>query len=403
MELSGIRGIADCDLDGRTVFVRVDFNVPMRDGAITDDARIRAALPTIEALRARDCKLVLASHLGRPKGERKPELSLVPVGARLAKLLGADVVVPDDCVGDGAKKVVRDLAPGGVVLLENVRFHTAETKGDALFASELAQLADAYVNDAFGTTHRAHASTYTAARFFPEDRRACGLLIERELEYLGPLLTDAERPFVGILGGAKVSDKIRVIENLLGRLDTLLIGGAMAYTFLAAKGHKTGTSLVEPDMLETAKELMRKAEATNTRLCLPTDHVVADGIDAEEGEVTEGVAIPAHKAGFDVGPKTRALYAAEVARAATVLWNGPLGVFENAPFSAGTFAMADALAACDATVVIGGGDSAAALRQAGKQADVTHVSTGGGASLEFIEGKDLPGIAALRAGHKFTK
>ena len=403
MELSGIRGIADCDLDGRTVFVRVDFNVPMRDGVITDDARIRAALPTIEALRARDCKLVLASHLGRPKGERKPELSLVPVGARLAKLLGADVVVPDDCVGDGAKKVVRDLAPGGVVLLENVRFHTAETKGDALFASELAQLADAYVNDAFGTTHRAHASTYTAARFFPEGQRACGLLIERELEYLGPLLNDAERPFVGILGGAKVSDKIRVIENLLGRLDTLLIGGAMAYTFLAAKGHKTGTSLVEPDMLETAKELMRKAEATNTRLCLPTDHVVADGIDAEEGEVTDGVAIPAHKAGFDVGPKTRALYAAEVARAATVLWNGPLGVFENAPFSGGTFAMADALAACDATVVIGGGDSAAALRQAGKQADVTHVSTGGGASLEFIEGKDLPGIAALRAGHKFTK
>ncbi|MFT6629016.1 MAG: phosphoglycerate kinase, partial [Flavobacteriales bacterium] len=381
MELSGIRNLDTLKVPGKTVLVRVDFNAPFQDGVISDDGRIRAALPTINALREQDCRVVLASHRGRPNGERVRELSLVPIGERLAELLDCDICVPDDCVGDGAKKVIRDLPPRGVVLLENLRFHTAETKGDSVFASELASLADAYVNDAFGTAHRAHASTYTVARFFSEDKRAAGRLIERELEHLNPLLLNAETPFLGILGGAKVSDKIAVIENLLGRLNTLLIGGAMAYTFLAARGESVGSSLVQPDMLEIAKRLLVAAEATRTKLLLPTDHVIAAAIGAEKGDVTEGASIPFGMAGFDIGPKTIELYKQEIARARTVFWNGPMGVFESSAFDGGTFAVAHALGDSKATVVVGGGDSAAALKTAGRSDDVTHVSTGGGASL----------------------
>lgn len=402
MELSGIRGLDSGDFDGRTVLVRVDFNVPLRKRVIQDDARIRAALPTIAALRERGCRLVLATHVGRPKGERNPDLSVLPIAARLAELLDTEIVVPDDCVGDGARKVVRDLNEGGIALLENLRFHTAETKGDAVFASELASLAHGYVNDAFGTAHRAHASTYTVARFFPETRRAAGLLIGRELQHLGPLLHEPPRPYVAVLGGAKVSDKIGVIENLIGRIDTLLIGGAMAYTFLASQGHGTGISLVEHEMIETANKLLRQAEASRTTLLLPSDHIVGPTIDASEGIVTEDVNVPSGLAGFDIGPQTLARYREVVDRAETVFWNGPLGVFENAAFQQGTFGIANALADARATVIVGGGDSASALAAAGREEDVTHVSTGGGASLEFIEGRELPGIAALRAGHRFT-
>jgi len=402
MELSGIRSVEDLDVAGRTVFVRVDFNVPIRDGEITDDARIRAALPTIEHLRAQGAKLVLGSHLGRPKGQRHDHLSLVPVGARLAELLDTEVVVPDDSVGDGVKKLVKDLGPGGIVLLENLRFHTAEKKGDAVFANQLASLAEYYVNDAFGTAHRAHASTYTMAGFFDDKHRAAGFLIKKELDYLGPLMTSPEKPYVGILGGAKVSDKIKVIENLLGRLDTLLIGGAMAYTFLAAQGISTGRSLVEADRIELATDLLRSASARGTRVLLPVDHVTAAAIDSDETRVTDTASIARDEAGFDIGPKTIALYRDAIASARTVIWNGPLGVFEREPFSTGTFSIAEALADSDATVVVGGGDSAAALRQSGRADDVAHVSTGGGASLEFLEGAELPGIAALRAGHRFA-
>ena len=297
---------------------------------------------------------------------------------------------------------MRDLNEGGIALLENLRFHTAETKGDAVFASELASLAHGYVNDAFGTAHRAHASTYTVARFFPETRRAAGLLIGRELQHLGPLLHEPPRPYVAVLGGAKVSDKIGVIENLIGRIDTLLIGGAMAYTFLASQGHGTGISLVEHEMIETANKLLRQAEASRTTLLLPSDHIVGPTIDASEGIVTEDVNVPSGLAGFDIGPQTLARYREVVDRAETVFWNGPLGVFENAAFQQGTFGIANALADARATVIVGGGDSASALAAAGREEDVTHVSTGGGASLEFIEGRELPGIAALRAGHRFT-
>lgn len=401
MELSGIRYLDQLDVGERSVFVRVDFNVPLAEGAIADDSRIVAALPTIERLRAGGARIVLGSHLGRPKGVRDPSTSMLPVGARLAELLRTEVVVPEDCVGDGVRAVVRDLPPGGICLLENLRWYEAETAGDPVFASELADLADLYVNDAFGTAHRAHASTYTMVRHFAENQRAAGLLVQKELTYLGPLTGKPEAPFVGILGGSKVSDKIKVIDALLGRLDTLLIGGAMAYTFLRARGIPIGESRVENDKLELAEKLLRKAEGRGTRVLLPVDHVVAASIDADAGTTTEGEAIAAGLAGFDIGPKTVARYREVIENAATIFWNGPLGVFERAPFSAGTFAVANACADVEATVVIGGGDSAAAVAAAGRSGDVSHVSTGGGASLEFIEGATLPGIAALRSGHRF--
>jgi phosphoglycerate kinase len=297
--------------------------------------------------------------------------------------------------------VIREQPAGGVVLLENLRFQQAERKADRLFASELAALAEVYVNDAFGTAHRAHASTYTMVQFFPEARRFAGLLIDEELKHLGPLLHGAERPYLGVIGGAKVSDKLTVLENLIGKLDVLLVGGAMAYTFLAAKGLETGTSLVEPEMIDAARALLASARGRDTEIVLPADHVVAPVINSPEGIVTDGVAIPEGLAGFDIGPKTIKLFSQHIERAATVFWNGPVGVFEHEPFSKGTFAIAGALADSGAAVVVGGGDSASALRASGRAADVAHISTGGGASLEFIEGADLPGIAALRAGHRF--
>lgn len=401
MELSGIRSLSDLRVDGRTVFVRVDFNVPLKDGVIGDDARIVAALPTIKWLRDQGARLVLGSHLGRPKGERRDDLSMVPVAARLAELLDDEVLVPDDCVGDAVHKLARDLRPGGVVLLENLRFQPGEEKADPVFAAELAAPADVFVNDAFGTAHRAHASTYTMVRHFDEGHRAAGLLVKKELDHLGPLLRSPERPFVGILGGAKVSDKIGVIENLLGRLDTLLIGGAMAYTFLKARGVAVGDSLVEADRVELARDLLRSAESRRTKVLLPTDHVVAASIDAESGQVTDGEAIADGTAGFDIGPQTVERFCEAIGRASTIVWNGPSGVFEREPFRAGTMAIANAVADADAFSVVGGGDSAAALAASGRADDVSHVSTGGGASLEFLEGRDLPGIAALRAGHRF--
>ena len=403
MELSGIKSVRDPDFEARTVFVRVDFNVPFSDGEISDDARIRAAIPTIQLLRERGCRVVLGSHLGRPNGQRSPELSTIRVGSRLAELLGTSVTVADDCVGDAVQRVIREQPEGGVVLLENLRFHRAEKKGDRVFASELAALADAYVNDAFGTAHRAHASTYTMVQFFPEAKRAAGLLIDRELQHLGPLLHGAEKPYVGIIGGAKVSDKLTVLENLIGKLDVLLVGGAMAYTFLGANGNKVGASLVEPKMYEVARALLASAQARGTEIVLPTDHIVAGSIDAPEGIVTDGVQIPDGVAGFDIGPKSITLFTRKLEQAATVFWNGPVGVFEHEPFSKGTCSIANALADSDAVVVVGGGDSASALRESGRGDDVTHISTGGGASLEFIEGAELPGIAALRSGHRFQE
>lgn len=403
MELSGIQSVRNPEFEAKTVFVRVDFNVPFDGDNIADDARIRAALPTIELLRERGARLVLGSHLGRPKGKRNPDLSLLPVGARLAELLGAPVTVADDCVGDAIQRVVREQPEGGVVLLENLRFHTAETKGDRVFASQLAALADAYVNDAFGTAHRAHASTYTMVQFFPEAKRAAGLLIDRELEHLGPLLHGADKPYLGVIGGAKVSDKLTVLENLIGKLDILLVGGAMAYTFLLARGESIGESLVEPQMVDAARALMASASTRGTEIVLPTDHVVAPSFDSPEGTTTDGASIPSGLAGFDIGPKTVTLFQRKIEQARTVFWNGPLGVFEKAAFNTGTFAIAGALADSDAAVVVGGGDSAAALRESGRADDVAHISTGGGASLEFIEGAELPGIAALRAGHRFQE
>ncbi len=403
MELSGISSVSDADVEGRSVFVRVDFNVPFNDGEIADDARIRAALPTIQLLRENGARVVLGSHLGRPKGEKTPELSMLRIGTRLSELLEGPVTVADDCVGDAIQRVIREQPAGGVVLLENLRFQKAERKGDKVFASELAALADVYVNDAFGTAHRAHASTYTMVQFFPEAKRYAGLLIDKELKHLGPLLHGADKPYLGVIGGAKVSDKLTVLENLIGKIDVLLVGGAMAYTFLAAKGIETGSSLVEPQMLDAARALLASAPTRGTEIVLPTDHVVAPAIDSPEGITTEGVSIPKGVAGFDIGPKTIELFSRHITEAATVFWNGPLGVFEHEPFSKGTFAIAGALADSDASVVVGGGDSASALRESGRSAEVAHISTGGGASLEFIEGAELPGIAALRAGHRFKE
>ncbi|TVR02554.1 MAG: phosphoglycerate kinase [Deltaproteobacteria bacterium] len=401
MELTGIRYLDDLDVSGRVVFVRVDFNVPLSEGAVADESRIRASLPTIAHLREAGARVVLASHMGRPGGKPDPALSLAPAGSVLAGLLDTEVVLPDDCVGDGVRKVIRDLDDGGVVLLENLRFHEAETRNDPLFASCLAEHASVYVNDAFGTAHRAHASTYGMVRHFGEGRRAAGRLIERELEALGPLLRNPSRPYVGIVGGAKVSDKLKVLQALIHRLDVLLIGGAMAYTFLAARGVHVGASRVEPDRIETARALLKSAESRGVRVLLPEDHVVAASLDAAKGRETGTVEIPGAEMGLDIGPRTIARFREAIAEAATVFWNGPLGVFEREPFARGTFAIAEAVADCGAKTVVGGGDSALALERSGRAGDVTHVSTGGGASLEFLEGRDLPGIAALRAGHRF--
>ena len=390
----GVRAVRDLDVGGKRVLVRVDFNVPLDgEGNVADDTRIRAALPTLQLLLDGGAKLILMSHLGRPKGQVKPSLSLEVAGSRLAELLERPVIHTDDCIGWGARKLAHDLNDGDVLLLENLRFHAAETAGDRSFAESLAELGDLYVSDAFGTLHRAHASVAVVPELF-KGRRAAGLLVDRELIKLGELLDTPDKPFVAVLGGAKVSDKIKVIESLLRRVNVLLVGGAMAYTFLEAKGIAVGSSRVEKDKVWLARKILDKANDLGVAIRLPQDHVVAPALDApEQAEVTRDL-VPGMM-GLDIGPDTLERYALEVQQAQTVFWNGPMGVFEVDAFARGTEGLARAVARSRAYSVIGGGDSAAAVAKFGLADEVSHVSTGGGASLEFLEGKVLPGIAAL--------
>ncbi|MBO6938797.1 MAG: phosphoglycerate kinase [Deltaproteobacteria bacterium] len=390
-----IRHLEDLNLGGRRVFLRVDFNVPLDGRRVTDDTRIRAALPTIEHILEAGGRLVIASHLGRPKGERKPELSLEPAAALLAEMLGVgEVTLCDDCVGDGPRKVVGDLRDGQVAVLENLRFHPGEKANDENFARELAKLCDVYVNDAFGAAHRAHASVDALPRLMGE--KGAGRLLQRELDALAKLRNEPTRPYVAVLGGAKVSDKIGVLEELRQKVDTLIIGGAMANTFLAAAGHAMGRSLVEEDKLPLARALLQKADVGAVELLLPTDLRVADSLESQNPQVVGLDGIDGRMA-LDIGPESAALFADRVRRAETVFWNGPMGLFEKKPFAAGTLAVAEAMAACPGYAVVGGGDSVAAVQQMNLASKMGHVSTGGGASLEYLEGKPLPGVEALDA------
>ena len=382
--------IEDVQVKGKRVLVRCDFNVPLKDGVITDENRLVGALPTIKYLIENGAKVILCSHLGKDASK-----SLAPVAVRLSEMLGKEVVFARDeeVVGENARKAVADMKDGDVVLLENTRCRKEETKNGEELSKELASLCDIYVNDAFGTAHRAHSSTVGVTNYV--DTAVCGYLIQKELKFLGEAVNNPVRPFVAILGGSKVSDKIAVINNLLEKVDTIIIGGGMAYTFLKAQGYEIGTSLCEDDRMDYAKEMIAKAEAKGVKFLLPVDHRIADGFKDVEAKVTEDQNIPAGYMGLDIGPKTEALYAEEIKDAKTVIWNGPMGVFEFENFNKGTIAVAKAMADADATTVIGGGDSVAAVNILGFGDKMTHISTGGGASLEFLEGKTLPGIAAL--------
>ncbi|MCQ2488553.1 MAG: phosphoglycerate kinase [Clostridia bacterium] len=394
------KNVDDIEVKGKRVLVRCDFNVPLKEGKITDENRLIAALPTIKKLKEEGAKVILCSHLGKPKGEPKPELSLAPVAVRLSELLDTEVkfAADDNVVGENAKAAVAAMNDGDIILLQNTRFRPEEEKNEEAFSKELGELADIFVNDAFGTAHRAHCSTVGVVDFV--DEAVSGYLIEKELQYLGNAVNDPERPFVCILGGAKVADKLSVIENLLTKADTLIIGGGMAYTFLAAKGYEIGKSLFDETKVDYCKDMIAKAEKNGVKLLLPVDTTVIkefpDPIDAPvDVEIVDADKIPADMEGADIGPKTAMLFVEEVLNAKTVVWNGPMGIFENPTLSKGTLAVAQAMSESNAITVIGGGDSAAAVNQLGLGDKMTHISTGGGASLEFLEGKDLPGIAAM--------
>ena len=397
----GKKTVEELDVRGKRVLVRCDFNVPMKEGVITNDNRIVAALPTIKKLIENGGKVILCSHLGKPKNGPEEKFSLAPVAVRLAELLGKPVTFAGDdaVVGENAKAAVAAMQPGDVVLLQNTRFRKEETKNLPEFSQDLASLADCYVNDAFGSAHRAHCSTAGVTDYIKDT--AVGYLMEKEIRYLGNAVNDPVRPFTAILGGAKVADKLNVIDNLLNKVDTLIIGGGMAYTFLAAKGYEVGTSLVDSEKIDYCRDMMKKAEEKGVQLLLPVDTVVTasfpDPIDGPVAvETVASSAIPAGKMGLDIGEKTQTLFADAVKASKTVVWNGPMGVFENPILAAGTLAVAKAMAEADATTVIGGGDSAAAVMQLGFGAKMTHISTGGGASLEYLEGKELPGIACIQ-------
>jgi len=396
--MTQVKTVDDLDLSGKKVFVRVDFNVPLdADGSVTDDTRIKAALPTIKKLYEQDAKIILASHLGRPKGERVESMSLAPVAPVLSESLGLPVLFLNDCIGTEVEEAINGLQGGQIVLLENLRFHKGETENDPQFAKQLASLADVYVNDAFGTAHRAHASTFGVPDLLPV--KISGYLIAKELEFLGQKTSSPDRPFTVILGGAKVSDKIMVIDALLDKADTIIIGGAMAYTFALANGKKVGDSLSEPDKVELARSALQKAKERGVRFLLPIDTLGTNSLNFDEktlgetkvfeGDIEDGWE------GVDIGPKTTELYAKEVAGAKTVLWNGPMGVFEIEDSSKGTFAVAQAVADGDGISIIGGGDSVKAINRSGYSGQVSFMSTGGGASLEFLEGKSLPGVSIL--------
>lgn len=385
--------IETVNVDHKRVFVRVDFNVPMKDGVITDDTRIRATLPTLTYLIKHNAKIILASHLGRPKGERKPEFTLKPVAARLSELLGKPVAFADDCIGEVAEKAAAALKDGDILLLENLRYHKEEEKNGPDFAKALASLAEVGINDAFGVSHRAHASVEGITKYLP---MAAGYLLEKEIKYVGGAVEHPEHPFAAIIGGAKVSDKIEVISNLLPKVEVLIIGGGMANTFIAAKGYPTGNSLVEADKIDLAKELLAKADETDTQLLLPTDFVVADAFSNDANhKVVPADGIEDGWMALDIGPDSRRLFAEALEPMKMIVWNGPMGVFEMDNFAAGTNAVAKAVADAKATTIVGGGDSVAAIEKSGLADKISHISTGGGASLEYLEGKALPGIVAL--------
>lgn len=387
--------VEDIEVKGRKVLVRCDFNVPLNKGLITDENRLLGAIPTISYLIKNGAKVILCSHLGKPKGEPKPELSLKPVATRLAELLNKEITfaADDNVVGENAKKAVSEMADGDVVLLQNVRYRAEETSNDEAFSQELASLAEIFVNDAFGTAHRAHSSTVGVTNFL--DINVCGYLIEKELKYLGEAVADPQRPFVAILGGAKISDKIKVINNLLEKVDVLIIGGGMAYTFLKAQGYEIGASLLEENKMDYALEMIKKAKERRVKLLLPVDNICGDAFSADATPVvTDDENIGAGFMGLDIGPKSVEIFKKELKDAKTVVWNGPMGVFEFENFAAGTLAIAETLAEIEATTIIGGGDSAAAVNQLGFGGKMSHISTGGGASLEFLEGKILPGVDA---------